>query len=253
MIEDGNNQKILVAKELSKSFGGLKAVESVSFSIEKYGVTSIIGPNGAGKSTFFNLLNGATKVDSGRVFFKGEDITELTPSIRLRRGMARSFQITNLFFDLTVLNNLQLACQFIEDRKKLFQHISNSHRAHERAYELLESFGLVQKRDSLVGELSHGEQRRLEIAVTMASKPDLLLLDEPTQGMSHGDTNDTSELIVSLSKKTTVLLIEHDVELVMGLSKSVMVMSQGLKLAEGTPSEIRGNHDVQIAYFGESH
>lgn len=253
MIEDGNNQKILVAKELSKSFGGLKAVENVSFSIEKYGVTSIIGPNGAGKSTFFNLLNGATKVDSGRVFFKGEDITELTPSIRLRRGMARSFQITNLFFDLTVLNNLQLACQFIEDRKKLFQHISNSHRAHERAYELLESFGLVQKRDSLVGELSHGEQRRLEIAVTMASKPDLLLLDEPTQGMSHGDTNDTSELIVSLSKKTTVLLIEHDVELVMGLSKSVMVMSQGLKLAEGTPSEIRGNHDVQIAYFGESH
>lgn len=252
MIEENRHQKILIADDLSKSFGGLKAVEHVSFSIERYGVTSIIGPNGAGKSTFFNLINGALRVDSGRVVFKGEEITALTPSDRLRRGMARSFQITNLFFDLTVLSNLQLACQFIEDRKRLFQHISNSQRAHARAYELLESFGLQEKRDTLAGELSHGEQRRLEIAVTMASKPDLLLLDEPTQGMSHGDTNDTSELIMSLSKETTVLLIEHDVELVMGLSKHVMVMSQGMKLAEGTPSEIRGNHDVQVAYFGES-
>jgi len=252
VTENRNNQKILVAQELSKSFGGLKAVENVSFSIEQYGVTSIIGPNGAGKSTFFNLINGAIKIDSGQVSFKGEDITDLTPSNRLRRGMARSFQITNLFFDLTVLNNLQLACQFIEDRKRLFQQLSNSRRAYERANELLESFELEEKRDSLAGELSHGEQRRLEIAVTMASKPDLLLLDEPTQGMSHGDTNDTSELILALSKRTTVLLIEHDVELVMGLSKHVMVMSQGVKLAQGTPSEIRGNHDVQVAYFGES-
>lgn len=253
MNSAADSQPILLAVNLTKSFGGLKAVENVSFSIERLGVTSIIGPNGAGKSTFFNLINGAIGVDSGRVLFKGEDITGLPPSKRLIRGMSRSFQITNLFFDLSVMENLRLACQFVESRARLFQRISRSRLALARAEELLESFQLTQKKDVLAGELSHGEQRRLEIAVTMASKPELLLLDEPTQGMSHGDTNETSELILNLSQHTTVLLIEHDVELVMGLSKHVMVMSQGAKLAEGTPAQIRGNRDVQIAYFGEAH
>lgn len=253
MIETANQDFVLVAKNLSKSFGGLKAVQDVSFCIERLGVTSIIGPNGAGKSTFFNLINGAIPVDSGHVFFKGEDITKLTPFMRLGKGMSRSFQITNLFFDLSVMENLRLACQFVEAKSRLLQRISRSHLAKARAEELLESFELTQKRDALAGELSHGEQRRLEIAVTMASKPELLLLDEPTQGMSHGDTNETSELIANLSRHTTVLLIEHDVELVMGLSKHVMVMSQGIKLAEGTPTQVRGNPEVQTAYFGESH
>lgn len=253
MMQNDQHDYILVAKHLSKSFGGLKAVHDVSFNIERLGVTSIIGPNGAGKSTFFNLINGAIGVDSGQVLLNGEDITGLTPFTRLGKGMSRSFQITNLFFDLSVLENLRLACQFVEAKTKLFQRLSQSRLAQARAEELLESFQLTQKKDSLAGELSHGEQRRLEIAVTMASKPELLLLDEPTQGMSHGDTNETSELIANLSRHTTVLLIEHDVELVMGLSKHVMVMSQGSKLAEGTPTQVRGNPDVQTAYFGESH
>jgi len=216
---------ILRANHLSKRFGGLRAVDDVSFEVTRLGVTSIIGPNGAGKSTLFNLISGTFMADSGLVELDGLNVTQMSPEERLSCGMARSFQITNLFFDLSV--------------------------AIARAEELLQEFGLLDSREQLAGALSHGEQRRLEIAVTLATRPKLLLLDEPTQGMSRGDTQETSELIKHLGAKITVLLIEHDVELVMDLSKKVIVMAQGKKLAEGNPEQVRTNPLVQTAYFGE--
>ena len=246
-----NSEIILKARSLSKRFGGLKAVDDVSFEVTRLGVTSIIGPNGAGKSTLFNLLSGTFMADSGLVELDGQNVTRMSPEGRLSSGMARSFQITNLFFDLTVIENLRIASQALEPHSNLFFPLSKSTVAIDRANELLTEFGLLESRDQLAGALSHGQQRRLEIAVTLATRPKLLLLDEPTQGMSQGDTQDTAELIKRLGSKITVLLIEHDVDLVMDLSKIVIVMAQGKKLAEGIPSEVRANPLVQTAYFGE--
>jgi len=246
-----NGEIILKARSLSKRFGGLKAVDDVSFEVTRLGVTSIIGPNGAGKSTLFNLLSGTFMADSGLVELDGQNVTRMSPEGRLSSGMARSFQITNLFFDLTVIDNLRIASQALEPHSNLFFPLSKSTIAIDRANELLVEFGLFESRDQLAGALSHGQQRRLEIAVTLATRPKLLLLDEPTQGMSQGDTQDTAELIKRLGSKITVLLIEHDVDLVMDLSKIVIVMAQGKKLAEGIPSEVRANPLVQTAYFGE--
>jgi branched-chain amino acid transport system ATP-binding protein len=244
-------EMILKAAGLSKRFGGLTAVDDVSFEVTRLGVTSIIGPNGAGKSTLFNLLSGTFMADSGLVELDGQNLTRLSPEGRLAFGMARSFQITNLFFDLSVIDNLRIASQALEPYSNLFMPLNKSTISRDRANELLEEFGLVKCRDQLAGSLSHGQQRRLEIAVTLATRPKLLLLDEPTQGMSQGDTQDTAELIKSLGSNITVLLIEHDVDLVMDLSKTVIVMAQGKKLAEGKPSEVRANPLVQTAYFGE--
>ena len=245
------SEAILKASNLSKRFGGLAAVDDISFEVAPLGVTSIIGPNGAGKSTLFNLLSGTFKPDSGSVFLKDQDLTRMNPEERLFAGMARSFQITNLFFDLSVIDNLRIASQVLEPKQYLYLPLSNSSMALARADELLVEFGLLDSRNQLAGTLSHGQQRRLEIAVTLATKPKLLLLDEPTQGMSQGDTQETAELIQQLGSKITVLLIEHDVDLVMDLSKAVIVMAQGKKLAEGSPQDVRSNPLVQTAYFGE--
>jgi branched-chain amino acid transport system ATP-binding protein len=242
---------ILKAINLSKRFGGLAAVDDVSFEVTPFGVTSIIGPNGAGKSTLFNLLSGTFKPDSGSVLLNDQNVTRMSPEERLFSGMARSFQITNLFFDLTVIDNLRLASQALQSRSYLYLPLNKCEIALARADELLVEFGLLESRNQLAGALSHGQQRRLEIAVTLATRPKLLLLDEPTQGMSQGDTQETAELIKQLGSKITVLLIEHDVDLVMDLSKAVIVMAQGKKLAEGSPQEVRSNPLVQAAYFGE--
>jgi len=243
---------ILQAKNLTKFFGGLRAVGSVSFDVESLGVTSIIGPNGAGKTTLFNLLSGLYIPEEGQLLMSGDDVTRLDPVERLSRGMARSFQITNLFFDLTVEQNLLLASQKLESWSKLFGATHKSQLAVQRAQELLEVFQLETKKDEQAGALSHGEQRRLEIAVTMALRPQILLLDEPTQGMSQSDTHETSQLIAELGKSVTILLIEHDVELVMDLSKQVIVMAQGEKIAQGSPQDVRNNPIVQTAYFGDT-
>ena len=245
------SEAILKANNLSKRFGGLVAVDNISFEVVPFGVTSIIGPNGAGKSTLFNLLSGTFRPDSGSVLLNGQNVTSMNPEERLFSGMARSFQITNLFFDLTVIDNLRLASQTLHPRSYLYLPLSKCELALARADELLVEFGLLDSRNQLAGALSHGQQRRLEIAVTLATRPKLLLLDEPTQGMSQGDTQETAELIKQLGSKITVLLIEHDVDLVMDLSKTVIVMAQGKKLAEGSPQEVRSNPLVQAAYFGE--
>ncbi len=244
---------ILSVQGLSVQFGALKAVNNVSFEARQGAITAVIGPNGAGKSSLFNLISGAIRPTSGTVRFDGRDVTGQAPHRLLGNGLSRSFQITNLFFDLTVRENLRLAAQFLERGRGLLRPVKHSATALRRVAQLLEQFDLGTKADELAGYLSHGEQRRLEIAVSLASHPRMLLLDEPTQGMSQSDTQETETLIRGLSRDhgLSILLVEHDVELVMNLSDHVVVMHQGQKLAEGRPSEVRANAAVQAAYFGE--
>jgi branched-chain amino acid transport system ATP-binding protein len=243
---------VLEVRDLSVNFGGLRAVDNVSFAVAQNRITTVIGPNGAGKSTLFNLISGAIPPHAGHVLIDGVDFTAQPPHRMQAAGLARSFQITNLFFELSVAENLRLAAQILESPGMAFRPIGASCTAFARVDELMDRFGLVDKGAYPVGKLSHGEQRRLEVAVALACKPKVLLLDEPTQGMSHGDTEDTAKLIRSLSRDVTVLLIEHDIGLVMSLSDHVIVMHQGGKLAEGSPSDVRNNPAVQAAYFGHS-
>ena len=246
---------ILSVTDLSVRFGNLQAVNKVTFDAQRGAITAVIGPNGAGKSSLFNLISGAIRPSSGRVVFDDQDVTAAPPNRMLAAGLARSFQITNLFFELPVRENLRLAAQFLEQGRGLLRPLARSPLALARVDELIAQFDLAAKADELAGYLSHGEQRRLEIAVALAAKPTMLLLDEPTQGMSHGDTAETEALIRSLAREQglSILLVEHDVELVMNLSDHVVVMHQGQKLAEGPPAQVRANPAVQAAYFGEAH
>ena len=243
---------ILEARDLSIRFGGLRAVDHVSLEVERNRITTVIGPNGAGKSTLFNLISGALRPHGGAVLVEGVDLTGSPPHRMQKAGLARSFQITNLFFELSVAENLRLAAQILEPPHRSWLPIRYSAKAHARVDELLIRFDLAGKSCYPVEKLSHGEQRRLEMAVTLASRPKVLLLDEPTQGMSHGDTEETAQLIRSLSDEVTIVLIEHDIGLVMSLSDHVVVLHQGQKLAEGTPAAIRDNPAVQTAYFGQA-
>lgn len=243
---------VLEIRDLSIAFGGLRAVDGVSLSVARNRITTVIGPNGAGKSTLFNLISGALRPHRGAVLVDGVDYTGRPPYRLQAAGLSRSFQITTLFFDLSVAENLRLAAQVLEPRLQLWRPVRSSHTALARVEEVLERFGLADKAHYAVGKLSHGEQRRLEVAVALACRPKVLLLDEPTQGMSHGDTEDTAALIRSLVSEVTILLIEHDIGLVMSLSDHVVVMHQGQKLAEGAPLDVRANPAVQAAYFGQA-
>lgn len=241
---------MLELEALSKSFGGLHAVRDVSFEAVAGGVTSIIGPNGAGKSTLFNLISGAIRPDWGRVWLGGKEITGLPTNRIARMGLARSFQITNLFARLSVCENVRLALQAREARSGYLVSLGRLGRMDARANALLEEFDLRAYAAEPACTLSHGDQRRLEIAVCMGSDPRVLLLDEPTQGMSPGETAATDELIKRLAGRVTIVLVEHDIDLVMGISDKIVVLHQGAKLAEGTPAEVRTNRAVQDAYLG---
>ena len=248
---------ILEVRGLTVRFGSLIAVNSVGFDAQRGSITAVIGPNGAGKSSLFNLISGAIRPSAGSVRFDGTDLTGARPDRMLAAGLARSFQITNLFFELPVRENLRLAAQFVEGGRGvlrgMLRGVAHSQAALARVDELIERFALQEKAGELAGFLSHGEQRRLEIAVALAARPRMLLLDEPTQGMSHADTRDTETLIRGLAAEgLSILLVEHDVELVMNLSDHVVVMHQGQKLAEGPPQQVRSNPAVQAAYFGEA-
>jgi branched-chain amino acid transport system ATP-binding protein len=244
---------ILSVRDLTVRFGALTAVDDVSFDAACGHITSVIGPNGAGKSTLFNLISGAVAPLSGQVVLDGRDMTGAPPYRMLAAGLSRSFQITNLFFELSVHENLRLAAQVLEGTAQALKPVGASRRANARVERLIEQFGLERRAFELAGYLSHGEQRRLEIAVALACEPRVLLLDEPTQGMSHADTAETEALIKSLAGELSILLIEHDVDLVMNLSDHVIVMHQGAKLAEGAPTAVRANPAVRAAYFGEAH
>ena len=239
--------------DLNKAFGALRAVHELSFEAQPRRITSVIGPNGAGKSTAFNLIAGTLRPDSGLVELDGRDVTGQPSYVLARLGVARSFQITNLFFGLSVFENVRLACQSLEDRARFLVRLDRLPAPAIRADEILEEFGLDDRADELVGNLSHGDQRRIEIALCMALEPKLLMLDEPTQGMSPIETAEVDALIKSLAGRVTVLLIEHDIELVMNISDHVVVMHQGGKLFEGTPGEVRASAAVREAYLGADH
>lgn len=241
---------VLETRGLSVNFGGLKAVDNVDIAVRRGGITSIIGPNGAGKSTFYNLVTGAIRPTAGKVFLEGREITG-TPTHKLSAlWLSRSFQITNLFPQSTVFENLRLAAHALEPWSLSLLPVGRAKRAEAKAEALVERFGLGAKATDMAGHLSHGEQRRLEIAVALACDPKILILDEPTQGMSHTDTEEASRMVRELAREITIVLIEHDIDLVMDLSHTVIVLAQGRKLAEGPPAAVRANRQVQTAYFG---
>lgn len=243
---------LLSTQGLGIAFGGLVAVNEVAVEVAPNAITSVIGPNGAGKSTLFNLISGALRPNAGHVIFEGRDVTGWSTTRLARAGLARSFQITNLFFDLSVRENLRLACQVLEPGIRQLLPVHRSTRANRKVEELLARFELEGKAGELAGYLSHGEQRRLEIALALACEPRLLLLDEPTQGMGHAETAETAELVKSLSADMAVLLIEHDIDLVMDLSSWVVVMHLGQKLSEGPPDAVKADPAVRKAYLGEA-
>jgi len=244
----------LDVQDLSKRYGEVLAVDRLSFRMPRGTVWGLLGGNGAGKTTTIAMLLGLLVPSSGRILALGHDMASDRFAALARMNFSSPY--VSLPHRLSVRENLRLAAQFVQPGPQLasvLRPVSASRAALARVDELTERFGLHDKLDELAGYLSHGEQRRLEIAVALAARPRLLLLDEPTQGMSHIDTQDTAALIRSLAGDLSILLIEHDVELVMNLSDHVVVMHQGAKLAEGTPQAVRANPAVQAAYFGEHH
>jgi len=244
---------MIAVRGLSKSFGGLRAVADLDFAAREAGVTSIIGPNGAGKSTVFNLIAGTLRPDAGRVELSGRDVTGLPPQVLARLGIARSFQISNLFFGLTALENVRLSAQAQLPRRRFLARVERDAAVVARARAVLAEFGLAELGGDPAANLSHGDQRRLEIAVCMASGPRVLMLDEPTQGMSPAETRAVDALIRSLAGRVSVVVIEHDIELVMSISDHVIVLHQGRKLFEGAPADVRGSGVVRDAYLGAEH
>ncbi|HTW83313.1 MAG TPA: ABC transporter ATP-binding protein [Candidatus Sulfotelmatobacter sp.] len=237
---------------LTRRFSGFTAVNDVSIEIPTGGVRTIIGPNGAGKTTFFNLLSGMLPPSAGRIWFKDREITRLPSYQRARLGIARSFQITNIFAHLTVAENVRLAAQAVNDGKASFLFPSRRFAGIPATTErLLNDVGLWDARDTRAENLSHGDQRRLEIGLVLASDPPVLLLDEPLAGMSPTETHATVDLIQRVSPGRTILLVEHDIDVVMAISTTITVFQTGAVLAVGTPTEIRANEAVQRAYLGE--
>jgi branched-chain amino acid transport system ATP-binding protein len=247
---------IIEAKDLTISFGGHTAVDHVSLSIPEKEFKSIIGPNGAGKTTFFNLLSGQLKPSAGQVFYKGEDVSRLSPPKRTKLGIGRSFQITNVFPNLTVLENVRLAAQAKKNiMYSMFRHYKKYPALEERAIECLEQVHLTAKVNHLASSLAHGEKRKLEIAILLALDPELLLLDEPTAGMSLEEVPAIIEVIRQIRDRRdrTIILIEHKMDLVLDLSDSISVLFHGKLLADGHPNEIMNNEQVQTAYLGGLH
>jgi branched-chain amino acid transport system ATP-binding protein len=240
---------VLRTEDLGIRFGGLAALNGVNFEVARGEIRAVIGPNGAGKSTFFNCLTGVLRPSAGRILFNGDDITGLPPDRISRKGIARSYQITNILPNATTLENVRIAAQSRRHGWSLFAH----HRAFrdiiDKAEAVLATVGLAGKADELAANLSHGEQRNLEIGIALATEPKLLCLDEPTAGMSAGETDDTIALVRRISKDLTILIVEHDMTVVMGLAHKITVLHYGAILAEGTPAEIQSNPRVLEVYL----
>jgi branched-chain amino acid transport system ATP-binding protein len=246
---------LLQVKNVSKHFGSLIAVNDVSMTVEPGELRAIIGPNGAGKTTFFNLITGFFTPTSGRIIFEGQDVTDLAPAHRVWSGMARTFQVTEVFPELSVRENLRIAVEVAAGlRLRPWLSEVDNIDIQSRVTELIEMGGLGAKADRQVGELAHGDQRACEIMMALALKPHLLLLDEPTAGMGDQETYATTQLIRRLHKdfRLTIVLIEHDMRVVFHLADRIMVLDQGKFLADGTPQEIAANKAVQTAYLGQA-
>lgn len=244
---------MLIVKDISKSFDGFKAVNNANLEVKQGEIVAVIGPNGAGKTTLFNLITGILKPDSGKVFFKGEDITGLPPYEICRKRISRSFQIVNIFPRLTVFENTQVAV--LARQKKTWDLFTPSKKiAIKETEEILNNVGLIEKKDRVAAFLSHGDRKVLEIAMALGGDPEFLILDEPTAGMAPEETVRCIELIKHLSEKLgiTILFCEHDMEIVFSIANSIMVMVRGSTVVQGTCDEVRCNQAVQDAYLGGS-
>jgi branched-chain amino acid transport system ATP-binding protein len=243
---------ILGVEKVRKSFDGFVAINGVSFSLQKGEICSIIGPNGAGKTTLFNLITGHLRIDEGKLIFKDQEITNRRPYQICRLGVGRSFQRTNIFPRLTVYQNIQAAVLVHRGRSFTFFRPVDSFFQNETE-EILGRVGLRDYAETVSGSLSYGFQKQLELGIALASEPELLLLDEPTAGMSTQETHQTMDLIgkITREKKLTLLFTEHDMEVVFSISQRIMVLHQGRLIAEGAPGEVRKNPEVQKVYLGE--
>jgi branched-chain amino acid transport system ATP-binding protein len=247
---------LLEVEHVSRHFGSLVAVKDVTMKVETGELRAVIGPNGAGKTTFFNMITGFFRPTKGRIRFNGEDITDLLPARRVWRGIARTFQVTEVFPELSLRDNLRIAVE-VASGYRLRPFLARDARTEiaARITDLMEMSNLAAKADRLVGELSHGDQRAAEIMMALALKPKLLLLDEPTAGMGDQETYDVTQLIHKLhqtDRDLAIILIEHDMRVVFHLADRVMVLAEGAMLAEGRPAEIAANEAVQTAYLGHA-
>jgi branched-chain amino acid transport system ATP-binding protein len=240
---------ILKTEQLSVRFGGLAALSEVNFELARDEVRAIIGPNGAGKSTFFNCLTGVLRPTSGRILFDGDEITGLPSNAISQKGIARSYQITNILPNATALENARIAAQSRRHSWNMVAHHGAFADINRKAEAALHSVGLLSKAGELASNLSHGEQRNLEIGIALATEPKLLCLDEPTAGMSQGETDETKALIQRIAKDLTILIVEHDMQVVMELCDRITVLHYGAILAEGTPEEIQQNPKVLEVYL----
>ncbi len=242
---------MLEVQNLRKLFGDFKAVNGAELTVKKGQLVAVIGPNGAGKTTLFNLITGQLQPDDGKIVFNDENIGKLPPYEICRKGIARSFQIANIFPRLSVFRNVQVS---VLSQQKLSNKLFRPARqmAIEETNRILKSVGLIDKKLDVAGSLSHGDKRTLEIAIALGNEPELLILDEPTAGMSPDETTATMSLIQRLAneKRLTILFCEHDMEVVFTVAQSIMVMQQGRTIVQATPAEVRANSDVQDAYLG---
>ncbi|MGC8658054.1 MAG: ABC transporter ATP-binding protein [Desulfomonilaceae bacterium] len=245
---------ILELDSVTKSFGGLLVTSSVSFTLERGSISAIIGPNGAGKTSLFNQITGYLKPDSGRIIFEGEDITRLSTRDIVSRGVGRAFQVTSFFPEESVLDNIRVAClSRMNLTRKTFRSVPSFSKATDKAFSILESLGLEKQAGRPAFELAHGDQKLLDIGIALGIEPKILLLDEPTAGMSPEERLLTRKLIQKLWKEfdLTLLFIEHDMDTVFGIAQTVRVLQLGRLLTQGTPEEIRNNPEVITAYLGE--
>ncbi len=241
----------LKLENLSRDFGGLRAVGNVNLAVPAGERHVLIGPNGAGKTTLFHLISGEVKATEGRIYLFGEDVTSLPPHRRAARGIARTFQITNLFPGLTVRENLLLACEALDRRKfSLLRPVSRWADGNGRADRLLHDFGLWDLRDEPAKNISYGDQRKVEVAVSLAGRPRLLLLDEPLAGLSTGESESLQRLLQGIAPEITVLLIEHDMDMAFAFAQRITVLYQGQVLTSGPKEQVRADPAVQEIYLG---
>lgn len=248
------NKVILSIEGLRKSFGKFVAIDGIDLNLRSDMITSLIGPNGAGKTTLINLISGSLRPDKGKVFFKGDDITRLSPDKIVKKKITRSFQVMNIFPRLTVFQNIELPILPILGKSRAwFSGANNYSDVTEEVNKILEEVGLLDKRDVLAGELSHGDQRLLELGIALAPRPELCFLDEPSSGTNPVERAKVLELIkrLSVEEKITFVIVEHDMDVVLSLSDWIVVMNRGKILAEGEPGQIRENKEVREIYLGE--
>jgi branched-chain amino acid transport system ATP-binding protein len=243
---------MIETRDLCKSFGGVIATDHVSLSLRHGQIHAVIGPNGAGKTTLINQLSGELRPDAGRILLEGQDVTRQPTAARAYRGLARSFQITSVFQDFTVLDNVALAVQATQRHSfRFWRDARKDERLRAPARAVLAQIGLQARADTSAAELSHGEQRQLELAMVLATRPRVLLLDEPMAGMGQEESGRIIDLLVSLKPDYAILLVEHDMNAVFATADLITVLVYGRVLASGTPEEIRANPEVRRAYLGE--